>query len=96
MIYYDAKGELRKEKSWQTWRDVKIKPEEFDNTPQDGFVLNKDIKRYNWSHFGSNRSYIRIYDARGIEFEITPENLIGILTETTCSKRGLDGKFVYA
>lgn len=96
VIYWDKKGVLRKEKSWQGWRDQGIKPEEFENTPQDGFHLNKDIKRYNWSHFGSNRSYIRIYDSRGIEFEITPENLIGLLTETTCSKRGLDGEFVYA
>lgn len=96
VIYYDAKGVLRKEKSWKQWRDDKIDPEEFDNTPQDGFFLNKDIERYNWSHFGSNRSYIRIYDSRGIEFEVTPENLIGILTETNCLKRGLDGKFVYA
>jgi len=96
VIYYDAKGKLRKEKSWSGWRDDKIEPEEFENTPQDGFHLNKDIQRYNWSHFGSNRSYIRIYDSRGIEFEVTPENLIGILTETNCSKRGLDGEFVYA
>lgn len=96
VIYYDNKGVLRKEKSWQGWRDHKIAPEEFDNKPQDGFCLNKDVKRFNWSHFGSNRSYIRMYDPRGIEMEITPENLIGILTETDCLKRGLEGKFVYA
>jgi len=96
VIYFDNKGVLRKEKSWQSWRDSKIEPEEFENNPQDGFCLNKDVKRYNWSHFGSNRSYIRIYDPRGIEFEVTPENLIGILTETDCLKRGLEGKFVYA
>ncbi len=96
VIYWDKTGKLRKEKSWQTWRDDQIKPEEFDNTPQDGFILNKGIERYNWSHYGSGRSYIRIYDSRGIEFEITPENLIGILTETNCSRRGLEGEFVYA
>lgn len=96
VIYFDHKGELRKEKSWQTWRDDKIPAEEYDNNPQDGFCLNKDVKRFNWSHFGSNRSYIRMYDPRGVEFEVTPENLIGILTETDCLKRGLEGKFVYA
>ena len=82
IIYYDATGKLRKEASWKTWRSDEIAPEEFDNTPQKGFVINKGIRRYNWSHFGSNRSYIRVYDPRGIEFEITPENLVGILTET--------------
>lgn len=96
VIYYDAKGQLRKEKSWEQWRDKKIEPEEFDNKPQDGFHLNKGIQRFNWGHFGSNRSYIRAYDSRGIEFEITPENLVGILTETDCSRRGLSGEFVYA
>jgi len=96
VIYYDNKGVLRKETSWKSWRDEKIPEQEFDNLPQDGFCLNKDVKRFNWSHFGSNRSYIRIYDPRQIEFEITPENLIGILTETDCLKRGLEGKFVYA
>jgi len=96
VIYFDNKGVLRKEKSWEQWRDKKIDPQEFDNNPQNGFCLNKDVKRFNWSHFGSNRSYIRMYDPRGIEFEVTPENLIGILTETDCLKRGLEGNFVYA
>lgn len=96
VIYIDNKGILRKEKSWQSWRDHGIAIEEFNNDPQDGFCLNKDVKRFNWSHFGSNRSYIRMYDPRGIEFEVTPENLIGILTETDCLKRGLQGKCVYA
>ena len=96
VIYQDTKGVWRKEKSWEEWRDTTIPVQEFDNTPQDGICLNKDVQRYNWSHFGSNRSYIRIYDPRGIEFEITPENLLGILTETDCLKRGLDGQFVYA
>ncbi len=96
VIYYDEKGQIRKETSWEGWRDKGIDPEEFDNEPQDGFHLNKGIRRYKWSSFGSNRSMIRIYDSRGIEFEITPENLIGVLTETNCFKRGLEGKFVYA
>lgn len=96
VIYFDSKGVLRKEKSWESWRDHEIQPEEFDNTPQDGFCINKNVQRFNWGNFGSNRSYIRIYDPRGIEFEITPENLIGILTEVDCLKRGLEGKFVYA
>ena len=96
VIYYDFKGTLRKEKSWETWRDKGIEPEEYDNEPTEGFVLNKGIRRFGWSHFGSNRSYIRVYDPRGIEFEITPENLIGILMDAGCAKRELQGKYVYA
>lgn len=96
IIYYDAKGKIRKEVSWKSWRDDEIEPEEFENTPTEGFVLNKDVQRCNWSHFSSNRSYIRLYDPRGIEFEITPGNLIGILMESDCNKRMLFGEFVYA
>jgi len=96
IIQQDNKGKWRKEKSWNDWKDDKLPVDEFDNTPQDGLCLNKEVQRYNWGHFGSNRSYVRVYDPRGFEFEITPENLIGILTETDCLKRGLEGKFVYA
>lgn len=50
VIYYDAKGKLRKETSWQTWRSstgygYEGKPvkesHEFENVPTEGFVLNK-------------------------------------------------------
>lgn len=73
-----------------------IDPYDFENEPTSGFVLNKGIRRFNWSHFGSDRSMIRIYDPRGIEFEITPENLIGLLMHTDCSRREIQGELVYA
>lgn len=96
VIYYDAKGQLRKETSWEHWRHKDIDPVEFDNEPRSGFVLNKDVRRYGWSYYSSGRSMIRIYDDRGIEFEITPANLLFILMNTNCHKRELEGEFVYA
>lgn len=96
IIYYDNKGKIRKEKSWEGWRDKSIEPVEFDNVPTDGFTLNKDVKRYSGEWFSSTRSLIRVYDPRGLEFEITTENLIGVLMHTDCLKRGLIGQFVYA
>ncbi len=96
IIYWDDKGVLRKETSWQGWRDKKIAAEEFDNVPTTGFVLHKDIKRYSWSHFSSKRTLIRIWDPRGMEFEITTENLLGILMSDDCCKRQLVGSYVYA
>jgi len=96
VIYYDQKGVLRKEISWQSWRDKKIEPQDFDNTPIEGFVINRSIERYNWGHFSSNRSYIRVHDPRGFEFEISPENLIGLLMNTDCLRKGFVGEFVYA
>lgn len=96
VIYWDDTGKLRKETSWESWRSKGIAAEEFDNVPTEGFVFHKDVKRYNWSHFSSRRTLIRVWDPRGIEFEITTENLIGILTCSDVSKRGLVGSFVYA
>lgn len=96
IIYYDDTGKLRKETSWESWRDKKIAAEEFDNVPTEGFVFHRDVKRYNWSRFSSRRTLIRVWDPRGMEFEITTENLIGILTCSDVSKRGLVGSFVYA
>jgi len=96
IIYYDAKGKLHKEKSWEGWRDKKLPIEEFENTPMDGFTLNKDVKRYSGDWFSSHRTLIRVHDPRGFEFEVTTENLIGILMHTDCLRRGLIGQFVYA
>lgn len=96
VVYFDAKNKLRKETSWESWRDKNIPFEDFENKPHGGFFINKNVERYNWSHFSSNRTYIRIYDDRGIEFEVTPENLIGILMHSDCLKRQLVGDFVYA
>lgn len=96
VIYYDEKGTLRKQASWESWRDKTIEPVEYSNLPMDGFTLNRDIKRYSGEWFSSHRTMIRVHDPRGFEFEVTTENLIAILMHTDCLRRGLIGKFVYA
>lgn len=96
IIYFDAKGKLRKETSWQNWRDKKIEPAEFQNKPTSGFVLNKNAgggSSYDWF---VRQTYIRVYDPRGFEFEITVPNLLFILENTSSIKgKGLEGEFVY-
>ena len=95
VIYFDAKGVLRKEKSWEGWRDKKIDSQEFDNSPTEGFVLNKKVGGYksDWNH---RATYTRVFDPRGFEFEISIPNLLYILQETDCTKgKGLIGEFVY-
>lgn len=97
VIYYDNFGKLRKQTSWERWRSKDIEPQEFDNEPTSGFVLNKGHTRYNWSSFGHSKTVrIRIYDPRGIEFEITAENLVAVLMHTDCSRREITGELVYA
>lgn len=96
VVYYDLKGILRKEKSWESWRDKNIDPVEFDNVPTEGFVLNKNVGGGR-SHWDARQEYVRVYDPRNFEFEITVPNLLFILKECDCSRgKGLEGKFVYA
>lgn len=98
VIYFDKKGVLRKETSWEQWRDKKIEPNEYTNEPTEGFVLNKGVggtrHSYGWN---PRNEYIRVYDPRGFEFEISVANLLFILRECDCSRgKGLQGKFVYS
>jgi len=99
VIYTDEKGKKRKEISWNSWRDHKITPEDFDNEPTSGFVLNKGVggARGSWSSSNVRNEYIRIYDPRGFEFEISVANLLFILTECNAFKgKGIEGEFIYA
>jgi len=98
VIYIDSKGVLRKEASWESWRDKKIEPQEFKNEPTDGFVLNRGVggarQSYGWN---ARNEYIRVYDKRCFEFEISVANLLFILQECSAIKgKGLEGEFVYA
>ena len=95
VIYYGQDGKIRKELSWNNWRDKNIEPDEYDNVPTEGFVLNKKIGGHSngWNH---RNSYLRVYDIRNFEVEITPENLVYILENTNSIKgKGLEGEFVY-
>lgn len=94
VIYRDDKNVLRKQASWNSWRDQKIEHLELDNNPQDGFTLNKGVQRDRY--WGSGRSMVRIYDARDFEFEITINNLMAILMHSDVSKRDILEKCVYA
>lgn len=95
IIYFDEKGILRKEASWNSWRDNDIEAVVCDNEPTSGFVLNKKVGGYStgWNH---RQTYCRIYDPRGFEFEITISNLLYILENTnSIIGKGLEGEFVY-
>lgn len=95
IIYYDEKGKLRKEASWNNWRDKLIPNNEFDNIPTEGFVLNQHVGGYK-SSWDYRQSYCRVFDPRGFEFEITIDNLLYILDFCDCSSKMLSGQFVYA
>lgn len=98
VIYFDSKGALRKQRSWESWRDSEIDSQEFTNEPTEGFVLNKGVGgvKGSWSSWNVRNEYIRVYDPRDFEFEISVSNLLFILQETSAIKgKGLEGEFVY-
>lgn len=95
VIYFDEKGTLRKETSWNSWKDNSIDSVIHENAPTSGFVLNKKSGGYStgWNH---RQTYVRVYDPRGFEFEIDVPNLLYILENTNSIKgKGLEGEFVY-
>lgn len=95
VVYFDDKGKLRKETSWEGWRDKKIPSVEFDNEPTNGFVFNKNVRRIG-DHFSGGRSMMRVYDPRDFEFEITMDNLSGILMNSDISKSEINDQCVFA
>jgi hypothetical protein len=99
VIYRDTTGTLRKAKSWEGWRSKDIDPQDFDNTPTEGFVLNRDVggKRHSWSSWDMRMEKVRVFDPRGFEIEISIPNLLFLLQECTSIKgKGLEGELVYS
>lgn len=95
VIYTDDKGVLRKEASWNSWRDKKIDVDVFDNIPTSGFVLNKKVG--GCGGWNPRATYVRVFDPRGFEFEISIPNLLFILQESNSIKgKGIEGEFVYS
>jgi hypothetical protein len=95
VIYFDEKGKLRKQASWDGWRDSEIEAIEIENKPTSGYIFNKGVRRDGY-YWGGGRSSIRIYDPRDFEFEITVDNLMGILMHSDVSKRDIVEECVFA
>ena len=73
-----------------------IAPDEFENVPMEGFVLNKKAGGYS-TGWNQRQMKCRVFDPRGFEFEIAIDNLLFILQVTNSYKgKGLEGQFVYA
>lgn len=94
IIYFDEKGVLRKEGSWKSWCDASIPSLELDNQPRNGYIFNKGVQRN--GYWGSGRSVIRVYDPRDFEFEVSIDNLIGLLMHSDVSKRDIVEDCVFA
>lgn len=77
ITYIDEKKVLRKKASWERWGDKQI--EDFDNLPAKGFKVFDVVKRSSdW--FGSGKNMFRILHPNGVQFEISAENLVAIMS----------------
>ena len=97
VTYYRGK-QIAKKASWESWRSKSIEPEEFENIPTSGFILNKRTGGcVGYSTWNKRITYCRVSDPRGFEFEIGLDNLLYILEHCDClTGKGLEGKFVYS
>lgn len=94
VIYTDDTGKLRKEPSWQAWRDMNIEPICVLNNPRSEFTLNKSVQRN--GHWGGGRQLVRVWDALDFEIELSIDNLIGLLNHATINDRVIKQECVYA
>ena len=65
VIYWDENDILRKEPSWNSWRNQDVPAKEFDNEPTEGFRLN--LRAGGW---GQRKTYCEVIDPRGFMVEI--------------------------
>lgn len=84
--------------NWKMETVPGIPTDEWDNEPIEGFVLNRNGggKGSGWG-WNDRNAFIRVWDPRGFEFEISIPNLLFILQySSSMVGKGLSGKFVYA
>ncbi len=95
--YYKPNGELRFKSNFENWIDSNIPTIDCDNVPIEGFVLDREDPKNKYRSFNNTPDYIRVYDPREWEFNITTQNLMYILDYCEIQKgKLLTGKFVYA
>lgn len=94
VTYIDDLGKMRFENSWKSWCSDDIPKDKFDNVPTTGFILNKNSGKQ-WGHF-ERAEFVRVYDPRGFEIEISTDNLMKIILHNGISKgNSIEGELVY-
>lgn len=82
VIYWDEKGKLRKETSWENWRDKNLGEEKLGNEPTHGYSVYLARNGYRGDWWSGRDSKILIRHPHGFLFEITPENLCSLIIES--------------
>lgn len=88
-IYWDERGKLRKESSWESWRDKKIDPAEMENKPLDGFRVYRVRNGYRYSLWEQRDAKMMVeHPTMNCLFEITPANFLELITANGVDKNG--------
>jgi hypothetical protein len=94
-IVFKEGKKIRKEYSWNQWRQKEIEPLDILNIPTSGFVLEKQYQRSrDW--FGSGRSVWQVKHPQGFIFEITSNNLDAIISNCDIVKGEIMCECVFA
>lgn len=95
VTYHQGKA-LAKSKGWESWRDAKIDPHEFENKPTLGFVITGITDYYSTGiGLNSKQAYCKIYDPRGFETHVYLENIIELIRNTNCVKGYIEEELLY-
>lgn len=97
-IIHQEKRKWRQEKSWENWIDKTIEPIEFKNELIEGYVINMNVGgvKSGYDRWSTRQEKIRIFDPRGFEFEITPQNLLFILQNSSSIKgKGIEEACIF-
>jgi hypothetical protein len=97
-IIHQEKKKWRQEKSWNNWRDASIEPIEFKNELVEGYVINRNVGgvKSGYDRWSTRQEKIRMFDPRGFEFEITPQNLLFILQNSSSIKgKGIEEACIF-
>lgn len=83
-------GKMKFENAFKNW--VKEEPDTFTNEPTSGIIVNFA----NPCSYGDREAFVRLWDPRGFEFEITLNNFMELLLNNSMEEGGvLKGEFVY-
>lgn len=88
-IYWDERGKLRKESSWESWRNKAFEPTELENKPLDGFRVYRVRNGYRYSLWEQRDAKMIIeHPTLKCLFEITPANFLELITANGVDKNG--------
>lgn len=88
-IYWDEKGKLRKETSWEGWRDKNLDPAEMENKPLEGFRVYRVRNGYRYSLWEQRDAKMMVeHPTMNCLFEITPANFLELITANGVDKNG--------